>query len=157
METEFLIVVVPILLHAIATCYSAFEAHQVRKSNLIQIEHAHQEKFEALLESAKDLHSIIEARELDLASIAKNDKPLYNKLVHWGEKYFWLCFNEWIQGHVWKSVPKYMSKNWDVGILDAMQKPFHRQVWEMEFKNKNFRGQKKFNQFINRCKISPTR
>lgn len=152
METEFLIISIPILLHAVATLYGAFEAHQVRKSNLIEVVHDHQDRFENLWKDANELRKTIEDdEEVDLAAIEKKDSNLYNDLTHWGEKYFWLCFNEWIQAHVWKSVPKYISKNWDAGIVDAMKKPFYMQIWEREFKDKNFRGEPKFNKFIEKC------
>jgi hypothetical protein len=63
------------------TFYSVFEAHQVRKSNLIQIEHDHQDRFGALLESSEDLYNVIEAKEVDLASIFKKDKDHYDRLA----------------------------------------------------------------------------
>ena len=146
MEYDAIAVITALLLNAISNIFDGFQAYQARKSHVDSIDLDYQKRYTELLDKAQDFYSHIENPNFDLKKIKSEE--VKKDLVHWAEKYFRLCFEQWRASNVSKSIPKYISKGWDAAIQDALKKPFFQQMWEEKFRERSFNGFAEFNEYV---------
>ena len=145
-----------LLLNAIAVFFSGFQSYQNRKARFIQITEDFRNRYAQLIEERKEVDYLYHDPLFDLQKLKATNEELHKKLLHAEKKFYWFCFDQWYLGHVDKTAPRNVKRDWDYSIKVSVNEPLHRQTWEQIFKNTNFRGRSKFNTFVNTCIKSNT-
>ncbi len=136
---------------ALGLVLTAFELRQNRKSQYIEIAQAYKERYDRMNENREEFYLCYLDKNFDLKQFEKKNHELYSKLMTLEVRFFWFLFDEWIEGHVRKSIPHYLKKDWDYATCNSMRNHVHRQAWEMKIRNMDFLGYSQFNKFINNC------
>ena len=87
----------------------------------------------------------------DLRKLKQKGPEIYEKIISWETRFYWFCFDEWINAHVRRSVPRYLKRDWDYAIKVSLKNPVHRQAWEQVIIDTDFWGYRDFNRFISDC------
>lgn len=145
------VAVVTLFLNAVAVFFTGFQSYQNRKAQFIQITEDFRNRYAQLIEERKEVDHLYHDPQFDLQKLKEKDVGLYNELVHSEKKFYWYCFDQWYLGHVDKTAPRHLKNDWDYSTKVSVNESVHRQSWEQIFKTKDFRGHKKFNEFINGC------
>lgn len=125
---------------------AAYELHLNRKSQFIEIAYKNRERYARLLEDRQAIDRHYQDQNFNLEKL--KTKSDYNQVIHHETKYFWFVFDSWVEGHVRKSIPKYLRRDWDYGVAAAMKNPVHRQAWENVIQHLDFLGYQEFRTFI---------
>ena len=136
---------------ALGLFFGAYELHQNRKSQYLQIYQESQRRYDDLNEDRKEFHFYYTQSDFSLLRLKKEKHEDYKKIIHWETRYFWFYFYEWLEGHVRKSIPTYLRRDWDYAIKAAMKNPVHKQAWQEEIGKIDFLGYREFNKFIDDC------
>lgn len=141
--------IVTLFLNAVSTFFDGFQSYQNRKTRFFNIDQEFRNRYAQLVDERKELDRFYDDPDFDLEDSKLKSENIYDRIIHAEKKFFWFSFDQWYLGHVDKTAPRHLKKIWDYSLQVSVKEPLHHQVWKHVFKNKDFRGQKDFNKFIN--------
>jgi hypothetical protein len=131
--------------------FTILELHQNRKSQLIEISQEFKRRYDSLNEDRKKFYAYYRDKLFDIKELKKKNQEIFDDLMHWEARYYWYCFDQWIEGHVRHSLPKKLRKDIDYMIKSSMSNPVHKQAWKEGIREIDFLGYREFNGFIETC------
>ncbi len=139
------------ILVLVGLLFTILQLRQNRKSQLIQISQDFKRRYDALNEDRKEFYSYYRDKQFDIKELKKKQSDIFDDLMHWEARYFWYCFDQWVEGHVRRSLPKYLRKDIDYMIKSSMMNLVHKQAWKEGIKEIDFLGYSEFKKFIEEC------
>jgi hypothetical protein len=136
---------------ALGLFLTVYQLHLSRKGMFIEVAQKNRERYARLLEDRNGLSKYYQDLNFNLEKLKVENEEDFDALIHHETQYFWFVFDSWIEGHVRKSIPRYLRKDWDYGVKQGMKNPVHRQSWKAVIQNMDFLGYRKFNEFIQKC------
>lgn len=131
--------------------FTIYELQRNRKKDFIDISRENNNRYDRLLSERADLAEYYRDPNISLKKLKAEKPQVYEKIMHWELRYFWFCWDEWIESYVRKSVPGYLKKDWTYAIRLAMQQPIHNQAWQDSIHSTDFMGYRAFNKFMDDC------